>query len=75
MDRWVNTTHETVFGDKPLILSVFSKEYTPRTKYTLQSTGSRTELFYRFPTNAIHRAAIVPRSWNGFSQKCKLALV
>ena len=32
-------------------------------------------IFYRFPTNAIYRAAIELRSWNRFSQECKLALV
>jgi hypothetical protein len=32
-------------------------------------------IFYRFPTNAIYRAAIELRSWSRFSQECKLALV
>ena len=32
-------------------------------------------IFYRFPTNAIYRAANELRSWNRFSQECKLALV
>jgi hypothetical protein len=32
-------------------------------------------IFYSFPTNAIYRAAIELRSWNRFSQECKLALV
>ena len=46
-----------------------------RKEYTVRSKGSRTEFFYRFPTNAIYRAAIEPCSWNSFSQECKLALV
>ena len=32
-------------------------------------------IFYRFPTNAIYQAVIELRSWNHFSQECKLALV
>jgi len=43
--------------------------------YTVRSKGSRTEFFYRFPTKAIYRVAIELRSWNRFSQECKLALV
>ena len=31
--------------------------------------------FYRFPSNTIYRASIELRSWNRFSQECKLALV
>jgi hypothetical protein len=35
----------------------------------------RDWIFYSFPTNTICRAAIELRSWNRFSQECKLALV
>jgi len=31
-------------------------------------------IFNRFPTNATYRAAIELRSWNRFSQDCKLTL-
>jgi hypothetical protein len=38
------------------------KQIIIRYIYTVRSKGSRTEFFYRFPTNAIYRAAIELRS-------------
>ena len=44
---------------------------------TLHSVVQRfpDRIFYRFSFNAIYRVAIELRSWNRFSQECKLALV
>jgi len=60
---------EVIFAD-------FQLKWTSKNAmYTVRSKVSWTEFFYHFPSNAIYRAVIELRSWNCFSQECKLALV